>query len=233
MPDPATRQSDDVLELWQLSFYFAIVIAVIVFGLLLYSVIRHRHRNDDLPKQTEGNVPLELVYTVIPFILVGILFAYGLKAQDVNTELVKSPDLRVDVTGYQWNWRFSYPSEGIGIESGRQELGANDETLSTLVLPVNQRVRLSLVASDVNHSFFVPNFLTKRDLIPGIRNEIEVTPKTIGMFPGHCAEFCGLNHAQMNFRVQVVSEADYAAWVGSKQAAQAESTPVEKGSAPT
>ena len=148
---------------------------------------------------------MEITYTVIPFILVGLLFGYGLKVQATQTEL-KNPDLVVDVTGYQWDWRFSYPAENISV------VGA-PATLPELVLPVDKRVRFNLVAADVAHSFFVPNFLTKRDLIPGVRNEIEVTPKRTGFFIGHCAEYCGQSHSDMNFRVKVVSQADYDTWI--------------------
>lgn len=218
LPEPATEQGKGVMDLWLFSMYVAIALGVLVIGLLLYSLIRHRRRNNDLPKQTEGNTALEVFYTIIPFILVAILFGFGLKVQIDQTKLA-GDELRVNVTGFQWNWRFQYPDEGITIVGGPQK--ANDPTdspsLPELVLPVDKRARFELVSADVNHAFFVPGFLTKRDLIPGIRNVIEVTPNKTGTYVGHCAEMCGLNHSQMNFRVRVVPQDEYSAWVQSKK----------------
>ena len=210
MPNPATEQADGVLSLWLWSLYGATALGVFVLGLIVYSLVRHRRRNDDLPKQTEGNVPLEVTYTVIPFLIVGLLFAYGMKIQNDGTKLVKQPDVTVDVTAYQWNWRFDYPGQNVSI------VGDN-RTLPEVVIPEGKRVRFNLIAADVAHSFFVPGFLTKRDVIPGVKNEIEVTPKRTGFYMGHCAEFCGLNHAEMNFRVRVVNPDEYAKWLTDTQ----------------
>jgi cytochrome c oxidase subunit II len=220
LPQPATEQGHDVMHLWHFCLYTAFAIGVVVFGFLLYSIVRHRRRNDELPRQTEGHVGLEITWTVIPLIIVAVLFGYGLKAQAATTALKRNPPLVINVTGYQWNWRFDYPTENnITVAGGPQSI-QDESTFPELVLPVNERVRLNLVAADVNHSFFVPNFLTKRDLIPGIKNEIEVTPDRINTYVGHCAEFCGLNHSQMNFRVKVVSQSDFQAWVQQQKQAQ-------------
>lgn len=212
MPEPATEQGQEVLQLWQVSLYAATALGALVLGLLFYSLIRHRRRDNDLPKQTEGNIALEITYTVIPFILVGLLFAYGVVVQNTATKLTSdsSPEaadiVEVDVTGYQWNWRFHYPKDNVTVEG-------DNYSLPEMVLPVDKRIRFDLVAADVNHSFFVPGFLTKRDLIPGVRNEIEVTPRSTGTHIGHCAEYCGLNHSQMNFQVRIVSQAEYDQWI--------------------
>lgn len=178
-------------------------------------MIRHRRRNNELPRQTEGNVALEITYTVIPLIIVTVLFFWGLKAQDTAVAL-KNPDLTVDVTGYQWNWNFRYPDRNVSVSGGVQTIN-DPTTFPELVLPVNERVRFNLVAADVNHAFFVPGFLTKRDLIPGVRNAIEVTPDKTGEFIGHCAELCGTNHSAMNFRVKIVSQAEFDQWVITHQ----------------
>jgi cytochrome c oxidase subunit 2 len=206
MPDPASEQGEKVLDLWVVSFYGAVALGAIVLGLLFYSMIRHRRKSDELPKQTEGSIFFEVTYTVIPFIIVGLLFAYGVKVQADVVDLKKDPDLKVQVTGYQWNWRFTYPDSDVTV------IGDN-QSLPELVLPVDERTRFDLVAADVNHAFFVPGFLTKRDLIPGVRNEIDITPSKTGFFMGHCAEFCGVNHSQMNFRVRVVPQAEFTQWL--------------------
>lgn len=217
-PDPATEQGKDVLDLWLVSLYAAVALGVLVLGVLFYSMIRHRRRHDNLPKQTEGSVPWEVTYTVIPFIIVGLLFAYGLKVQNVQTALKKNPDVRIDVTAYQWNWRFEYKESTEETERDEQTptavtVNGDNVTLPELVLPVNERVRFNLIAADVAHAFFVPDFVTKRDVIPGIHNEIEVTPNRTGSYIGHCAEYCGLNHSAMNFRVKVVTQAEYKDWL--------------------
>ncbi len=220
LPDPATNQADHVLQLWRVSFYGALGLGALVVLLIAYSLLRHRRRSDDLPKQTEGHALLELTYTMIPFILVGLLFAYGIKVQVIETKLTKSPDVKIDATGYQWNWLFNYPDENVNIVGAPQVVPGNNEALPTIVLPVNEKIRFNLIAADVAHSFFIPGFLTKRDLIPGVRNEIEVTPNRTGLYMGHCAEFCGLNHSQMNFQVRVVPHDEYVNWL-SQQKGQA------------
>lgn len=216
LPNPATDQADEVLSLWLICLYAATALGVLIFGVLFYSLIRHRRRDNELPKQTEGSVPWEVTYTVIPFIIVGLLFAYGLKVQDTTTKLSKNPDVRVDVTGYQWNWRFEYRNVADTKAPAMVTLNGTGDGTAELVLPVNETVRLNLIAADVNHSFFIPGFLTKRDLIPGVRNEIEVTPKRTGMYVGHCAEYCGVNHSQMNLKVKVVTQAEYDSWLLQK-----------------
>ncbi len=224
MPAPASQQGQEVLQLWRASFYAAVALGILVLGLIFYSVIRHRRKgSDELPTQTEGNNLLELTYTFIPFVLVALLFFYGLQVQFTTTRLTNSAaaveqPLVVDVTGYQWNWRFDYPVEKVSIVGGPQGEGdSSAEILPTMLLPVGERVRFNLTATDVNHSFFVRGFLTKRDLIPGINNSIELTPSRVGEYMGHCAEFCGLNHSQMNFRVHVVPRPEYDQWIIEQQ----------------
>jgi cytochrome c oxidase subunit 2 len=211
LPAPNTTQGKSVVDLWLFCLYTATALGVIVFAVLFYSMIRHRRRNNELPTQTEGNVALEVTYTVIPLIIVVVLFFWGLKAQDTATAL-DNPDVTIDVTGYQWNWIFDYPGKNVSVTGGIQKIDDNT-TYPEFVVPVDKRIRFNLTAADVNHAFFVPGFLTKRDLIPGVRNAIEVTPNKLGEFDGHCAELCGTNHAYMNFRVKVVPQAEYDKWL--------------------
>lgn len=238
MPVPVTEQGEEVLQLWRASFYAAVGLGALVLALIFYSIIRHRRNgSDELPKQTEGNNVLEITYTLIPFVLVGLLFFYGLKVQFTVTDItpaaataadgtIAKEPLVVDVIGYQWNWRFDLPEQDVTIIGGKQSEGASGDTLPTLVLPVNERVRFNLTTVDVAHSFFVPGFLTKRDLIPGIQNTIEVTPTRTGLFMGHCAEYCGYNHSQMNFRVRIVPQEDFINWIQEKQVEQAQQSEV-------
>jgi cytochrome c oxidase subunit 2 len=183
-------------------------------GLVLWTVVRYRRPHgagpDDLPKQVRANVPIEVFYTVVPLIIVAVLFALTMRTQDRVTRQSETPDLGVEVTGFQWGWRFRYPTEGVTVTGD-----ANHPP--TLVLPVGANVRLRLEAADVIHSFFVPKFLVKRDMIPGVDNSIEVRPTETGRFPGVCAEFCGLDHWRMAFDLEVVSPAEFQAFVAEQQ----------------
>ena len=204
-PDPVSDRGDDVLDLWQTSFVLAAAVTALVWGLVLWSVVRYRRRNDDLPSQTPYNIPIEILYTAVPLVIVGVLFALSVGAERRVNEKVDRPDLRVEVVGFQWQWQFRYPG-GVVVT------GTPDEP-PTMVLPVGSTVRFDLRSSDVNHSFWVPRFLSKRDLIPGVRNELDVTPNETGSFVGRCAEFCGLDHYRMTFTVEAVPRAEFETWL--------------------
>jgi cytochrome c oxidase subunit II len=207
-PQSASEQGDDILGLWRWLFWAAAVVGALVMGLILWVVFRYRHRGpvDELPRQTHANIPLEIFYTAVPLVIVVILFSVTVATQDRVTKLSDRPDVRVEVTGFQWQWRFRYVGEDITI------VGDLDHP-PTLVLPVDRTVRLELRSPDVIHSFFVPAFLEKRDVIPGVDNEIDVRPNRVGRFVGHCAEFCGLAHDRMGFDVETMTPAAFATWL--------------------
>jgi cytochrome c oxidase subunit 2 len=117
----------------------------------------------------------------------------------------------VNVTGFQWGWKFEYPSETVTV------FGTGEVQPPELYLPVGQPTRLMLQTTDVNHSFWVPRFLAKRDLIQGVDNVVDITPTEIGRYDGRCAEFCGLDHWRMDFIVNVVSKADFDNWISSQR----------------
>lgn len=202
VPRPASRQGGDILGLWRILLAAGVALGVFVAGLILWSVFRYRRPRHagpgDLPKQTGANIALEVFYTIVPLVIVAVLFTFTLRTQRRVTRLSATPGLTVEVTGFQWGWRFAYPTQSVTIVGD-----ANRPP--TLVLPVGVDVRLRLVSTDVVHSFFVPAFLVKQDLIPGVDNQIEVRPTEIGRYPGFCAEFCGLDHTRMTFDVEVVS----------------------------
>ncbi len=216
VPAPVTTQAHDVLQLWRIVLGAGIVLGILVVGLILWSVVRYRRPRDaepgDLPKQTAANIPVEVIYTVVPLFIVAVLFGLTLRTQHRETHRSATPDLSVEVTGFQWGWRFHYPAQGVTV------LG-DANSPPTLVLPVNANVRLHLASADVIHSFFVPAFLVKQDLIPGIDNQLEVRPSTLGHFGGFCAEFCGLDHARMTFSVDIVSPSDFQAFAARQQPA--------------
>ena len=214
MPAPASKQGGDVLDLWRILLAAGIALGVVVIGLILWAVLRYRRPRDaapgDLPKQTAANVPLEVLYTVVPLVIVAVLFAITMRTQDRVTRLSAVPDLDVEVTGFQWGWRFHYPAESVTV------LGDANRP-PRLVLPVGANVRLQLVAADVVHSFFVPAFLVKRDLIPGVDNRIEIRPTETGAYRAYCAEFCGLDHWRMTFDVEVVTPEAFQAFLAEQQ----------------
>lgn len=204
--DPATSQGGQILELWQLFIIAAAVVGGIVYALIFFVIIRYRRRDDELPTQTEGNNPLEVFYTVVPIVIVVGLFAATMFTQVDIDEPVDDPDVVVEVIGFQWQWQFNYVGEDVSVT------GAPDID-PVLVLPLDSTVRFRLTSRDVIHSFFVPGFLYKRDVIPGVDNEFDVTITQEGTFQGHCAEYCGLLHDRMNFEVRTVPSTEYQAWL--------------------
>jgi cytochrome c oxidase subunit 2 len=205
-PRGASEQGQEIFRLWQGSIWAALAVGALVWGLIAYCVIRFRRRSDELPEQTHANVPLEIVYTVTPLVIVGVLFAVNLRTLDRVDHVSGNPSLTVEVTGFQWQWRFHYEESGI-------EVVGTEDTDPVLMLPVGQTVRLILRSNDVQHSFFVPAFLFKRDTVPGITNEVDLEVVKEGRYDGRCAEFCGLLHDRMNFVVEAVSRAEFDRWV--------------------
>lgn len=212
-PDSASEDGDRLVSLWQGFVVAALAIAGIVWGLLVFVLVRYRRRSDDVPSQSPYNVRIEVLYTVAPILIVIALFGFSWATEDDVVGLEAHPDVQLEVVGFQWQWRFTYPEEDITL-IGTPETGPPE-----VVLPVDRVVRLDLVSEDVNHAFWVPNFFEKRDLIPGVENTIDLTPNRTGAFAGRCAEFCGLDHWRMGFTVRVVDQAEYEAWLAEQRAA--------------
>ncbi len=188
-------------------------VGAVVVGLLAWTIVRHRRpraAGDGLPPQTKENIPLEIAYTAIPLVIVAVLFALTLRVQRPVTHLSANPGLRVEATAFQWGWRFAYPGRDVTVVG-------DSNTPPTLVLPLAVTTRLELASPDVIHSFFVPRFLQKQDVIPGTVEEIDVTPTQVGRFAGYCAEFCGLDHARMTFDVEVVTQPDFDRWLAEQR----------------
>lgn len=204
MPAPATGQGRSTLHLWQGMFITAAVVGGIVWALILWSVVRYRRRRGDqgLPKQTQYHLPLEITYTIIPIIIVAIIFVFVVKVENTVNRTSATAAVSVRVEAFQWGWRFTYlNADGSPIGS---PIVGDQFSPPVLKLPAFETVRLTLVADDVIHSFYVPNFLYKRDLIPRVDNTVDLYIDQVGTFAGHCAEFCGIHHADMNFSVVAV-----------------------------
>lgn len=205
MPTPATEEGDTILRLWQGSWIVALAVGVVVWGLIIWAAIFHRKRSSALPPQTKYNLPIEVLYTVVPFIIIAVLFFFVARdeAKLVGPDTIpENPDQTINVVGRQWNWSFNYLDHDVW------DAGTPGDP-PTLYLPVDQTTVFRLTSPDVIHSFWVPAFVFKLDIIPGRINEVALTPNREGSFGGKCAELCGVDHSRMLFTVEVVSEADY------------------------
>jgi cytochrome c oxidase subunit 2 len=205
-PESVTEQGQAIYNLYSLFLYIAAVVFVVVSGLVIWSVVRYRRRDDELPTQTHGNNRLELIWTAIPTVIVLVLFVFTIQAQNKVLDSPGEADVNVTATAFQWSWRFTYEGTGAEVVGG-------PETIPELVVPVGQRVRVKLVSVDVVHSFYVPQTLFKRQAIPGVTNEFDLTFEKTGLFHGQCAQFCGLQHTDMVFRVRVVTQGEYQSWL--------------------
>jgi len=223
LPHGVTDQSGRIINLWNGSWIAALGVGVLVWGLMLWCAVAYRRKKDEvgLPEQLRYNVPIEILYTVVPLFMVTVLFYYTARDQSALLDTSQKPDVTINVVGKQWSWDFNYVQANV-FESGTQaELTGRPgvaATLPPLYLPVNQRVEFVLTARDVIHSFWVPQFLLKMDMIPGKVNRFQVVQTEIGTFQGKCAELCGAFHAYMLFQVKVVSQSDYDAYLGELRA---------------
>ena len=210
-PKPKTEQATTRYEIWLGSVAAAAAVGLAVYILIAMTVIRDRKKSDELPPQVRYNLPIEVLYTVVPFVIIGVLFFYTAVAENKVDKLTKNPDVTIGVVGFQWNWQFNYVNDKVQV-TGEPAQPA------TLVLPVNERVRFVETSPDVIHSFWVPDFLFKRDVIPGRLNTFEIKPTVVGTYTGRCAELCGEKHDRMNFTVKVVSAQDYQAYIDKLKA---------------
>jgi cytochrome c oxidase subunit 2 len=214
LPHGVTENSVHVISLWNWSWTAALAVGALVWGLIGWCVVAYRRKKDDvgLPEQLRYNVPLEILYTVVPLFMVAVLFFYTARDETALLNVSQTPDVTVNVVGKQWSWDFNY-IEAKTYESGTQaELTGKpgvQKTLPTLYLPVHKRTEFVLTARDVIHSFWVPQFLQKLDMIPGKVNRFEVVPTETGVFQGKCAELCGAYHSQMLFQVRVVTQEQF------------------------
>ncbi len=174
----------------------------------------HRKKDENFPKQTQYNIPVEIAYTVIPFIIVAVLFYFT--AQRESRILKISPDNQVshfiDVNGFQWSWQFKYKDAG---DYKSATVTGSPAQPPTLYLPLGENVRFTLTASDVVHGFWIPAFMIQMQNLPGVTNQLEFSATKLGTFPGRCNILCGRNHSQMLFNVKVVTPAEYESYIQS------------------
>lgn len=209
LPVAGSDRSQSMWELWLGGWIAVLVVFVLVFGLIVFAMVRYRRRSDDeVPVQIRYNLPIEALYTFAPVIIVAVFFFHTVTSQNEMLKKVDNPDHTIEVIGSKWQWGFNYLEESAVAGDSVFEVGTPEDP-TELWLPVDESVRFNLKSPDVIHSFWVPEFYFKLDVVPGRVNSFDMTPTREGVFTGRCAELCGLYHSRMIFKVHVVSRADY------------------------
>ncbi len=223
---PATDRAVTIRQLYDIVFYIAVVIFFLVEALIVWSVIRYRRKpgDDELPPQTHGNNLVEVIWTAIPVAIVGFLFVLSFQALD-TVEASTETDVNIRAFAARYQWEFDY-LDANGNVLFTQALPTGDT--GGMVVPVDEPVHVTLRSDDVIHAFYVPKFLFKRDVIPGVENKFDFTVEEAGTYRGQCAELCGAFHGAMIFDVHAVPRAEYDAFVAA-QIEKANATPAPSG----
>jgi cytochrome c oxidase subunit II len=212
-PAPVTDQGKKVLGLWEGALLASLIVGGIMLVLIIGTAVLFRKRSEDqLPRQVRYNLPIEVLYTFIPIVVVLVLFYFTAIRESDEDKIRSGPHMNLGVVGFQWNWQFNYLDDGLSI-TGRP--GQDPQ----LVVPVGKPIIFYETSPDVIHSFWVIPFLFKRDVIPGRVNEFELTVTQPGTFKGKCAEYCGLDHDRMLFTVKAMSMPKYQQWLANAKAA--------------
>ena len=221
-PEGVTPQAQAMQHLWTWAGIAALIVGVITWGAMFWAMIFHRKRRwsdpTAVPRQTQYNLPVEMTFTIIPAIIVAVLFGFTVTVQNYVEDNPPNPDLKVDVTAFQWNWKFAYPDHPGANGQPISTLGTSD-TIPLLVLPTGESVQFTQHSNDVIHSFWIIDFLFKRDVfpLPNVNDQDNVwTIDRIdreGAFVGRCAELCGSYHSQMNFEVRAISKQNFDRWL--------------------
>lgn len=233
MPVGVTELSRDIHGLHMLIFWICVLIAVAVFGMMIYSLVKFRHSQGAVAANFDHSTKAEIVWTIIP---IAILVGMAVPAAEtlIKIEDMRDSQLTVKVTGYQWKWHYEYLDQKVNFfstlsrdsDAARQLKSGIDpfkvpnyllDVDKPLVVPVGTKVRILLTASDVIHAWWVPAFGMKKDAIPGFVNELWFRADETGVFRGQCAELCGRDHAFMPVVVEVKSQADYETWLKAQQ----------------
>ena len=217
---PTTDRTEMVSGLWVNSWIILLIVGLITWGLMGWAAIVYRRRRGQsgLPVQMRYNMPIEIFYTIVPFILVIGFFAFTARDQAILEADWEDPDVEIVAIAKQWSWDFQYNGDDedgadavwtMGVQAQTDADGNIISELPTLVLPVDQKVTIQLQSRDVIHSFWIIDFLYKKDMYIGRDNQWSFTPTREGTFAGKCAELCGEYHSMMLFNVKVVSQAEY------------------------
>ena len=199
-------------SLWTLSWLAAAVVGVFTAILIIWPAIFHRapKNGPEFPKQTQYNVPIEVAYTIIPFVIVAVLFYFTVVKQDQIVKPQGNVQHEIEVNGFQWSWQFTYLSEGRDVQ-----VTGTPAKPPILVVPQGERVRYTINSNDVVHGFWIPEFMIQMQNLPGVTNYLEFTANKLGDFPGRCNILCGRNHSQMLFTVRVVTPIEYESYISN------------------
>jgi cytochrome c oxidase subunit 2 len=220
-----TNHTDDVTGLWVTSWIILLGVGVLVWGLIIWTAVVYRRRKGQtgLPVQLRYNLPIEIFYTIVPLILVMGFFAFTARDQAKIEAPTANPDVEIQIIGKRWAWDMNYLNvgpDGKGVYSQGIQAQETDKSpfidydkLAVMYLPVGKTVALDIESRDVAHSFWVPDFLYKKDMIPGKTNHMYFTPLKEGTYMGKCAELCGEYHSLMLLKVKVVSQSEYDAYI--------------------
>ncbi len=215
LPVAASDRAPYIFDLWIGTWIAAGIIGVIMWVLILWAALRYKSNHNKTPRQNRYNLPMEIFFTVTPVIIVGVLFYFTVVAQNNVLKRDPNPDMTVDVVGQKWSWTFNYKSaENPAVGTDVWEAGTVNET-PDLYLVAGKSVQFNLSSPDVIHSFWVPAFYQKLDVVPGRHNSFQMTPTTEGVYAGKCAELCGTYHSAMLFNVHVVGQQEYDAHLKS------------------
>jgi cytochrome c oxidase subunit 2 len=227
-----TVQAKDEFKLWQGMLIAGFIVAGIVYVLIIWSAVVYRRRHPDyIPRQFHNNLPIEVVYTTLPILIVAGIFYFTVLTENNVDAVSNTPSEIVHVTAYRWGWQFSYNagnnhSQGVLIKTAAEpKLLAQPATSSEyprLMLPEGETIRIVLTSADTIHGFYIPEFNFSRYAQPGVTNTFDFTPTTDGVFTGQCSQYCGLYHSEMLFSVQVVSSSSFQQWLTTTQASQAQ-----------
>jgi cytochrome c oxidase subunit 2 len=240
MPVGVTELSREIHGLHMLIFWICVLIALVVFGMMIYSIVKFRHSQGAVAANFDHSTKAEIIWTIIP---IAILIGMAVPAAEtlIKIEDTRGSQLTVKVTGYQWKWHYDYLDKNVSFfsslsnESNRArqlDSGVDPNTVENylldvdnpLVVPLGAKVRILLTANDVIHAWWVPAFGMKKDAIPGFVNEIWFRADKPGIYRGQCAELCGFDHAFMPVVVDVKPQAEYDTWLKAQQDAKAPAT---------
>ena len=215
-----TNHTDRIVGLWTTAWIILWLVGIIAWALMAWAIVVYRRRKGEtgMPEQLRYNNPIEVLFTVIPLILVIGFFAFTARDIAAIEQPTENPDVVIEVIGKQWSWDFNYVDANVyesGIQAQFEGQTGVPETLPALYLPVGKTVQIDLRSRDVIHSFWVIDFLYKKDMFPGKTNHMYFTPQVEGTYMGKCAELCGEYHSMMLFQVKVVSQAEYDTYLAS------------------
>lgn len=215
-----TNHTERIVGLWTTAWIILWLVGIIAWALMAWAIVVYRRRKGEtgMPAQLRYNNPIEVLFTVIPLILVIGFFAFTARDIAAIEQPTENPDVVIEVIGKQWSWDFNYVDANVyesGIQAQFEGQTGVPETLPPLYLPVGKTVQIDLRSRDVIHSFWVIDFLYKKDMFPGKTNHMYFTPQVEGTYMGKCAELCGEYHSMMLFQVKVVSQPEYDSYLAS------------------